>query len=139
MSKIDTRCILVDTREKTPWTFRAQKRIKLEHGDYSILNGKGKIVIERKSLVDLFVTFSTGRWEKFLKKMTTAKEQLPYVFLFIEASLSETYHGIPHSTLPGIYIFRKLVILMELGIQVIFTGNTKRGPHLAELILRTLG
>ncbi len=135
----DTRCILVDTREKKPWKFRAQKKIKLDHGDYSILGGKGKIVIERKTLVDLYITLSKPRYEKFFLKMDKATEKLDYTFLFIEASLSEIYRGIPHSRLPAAYIIIKLTELMEIGVQIIFTGNTKKGKEFAETLLRKLG
>ena len=137
--KRDTRCILVDTREKQPWKFAAQKAVALKHGDYSILGGKGKIVIERKALADLFVTLSPGRWVKFEAKMRRAIDQLDYVFLFIEASIAEVYFGTRYSKLPAKYFIGKLIELMEMGIQVIFTGNSKKGPQLAETILRTLG
>ncbi len=138
MVKKDTRCILVDTREKTPWVFKAQKRVCLKHGDYSILGGKGRIVIERKSLVDLYVTLSKGRWEKFYAKMDKATDKLEYVFIFIEASIAEVYAGIRHSRLPANYIIARIRDLMRLGIQVIFTGNSKKGVVLAENFLRNL-
>ncbi len=137
--KKDTRCILVDTREKTPWSFRSQKKECLKHGDYTILGGKGKIVIERKSLVDLFVTLSPKRWDKFYAKMDLATDTLEWVFIFIEGSITDVYRGIPHSRLPGKYIFNRLIELMALGVQVTFTGNSRKGPVLAEHILRELG
>lgn len=139
VDKRDSRCILIDTREKTPWIFHAQKKEMLKHGDYSILRGKTKIVIERKTLVDLYITFSPPRWEKFFNKMVLAKETLDHVFIFVEASLSEVYHGIPHSRLSAPYIIKRIIALMEIGIPVIFTGNTKRGPQFAEALLRELG
>lgn len=139
MIKVDNRCILIDTREKTPWKFKSQKRVTLKHGDYSILRGKHKIVIERKSLIDLYVTLSPKRWIKFKRKMTIAVQNLDYVFIFIEASLSEVYHGVEYTKMSGTVIVNKLIELMELGIQVVYTGNTKKGPMLAETILRKLG
>jgi ERCC4-type nuclease len=136
--KKDTRCILVDTREKRPWEFKAQKKDTLKYGDYSILGSKTKIVIERKALIDLFVTFSQNRWPKFYSKMLKATEKLDYVFLFIEASLSEIRNGIPYSKLPTTYIMNRICDLMAIGVQVIFTGNSKQGPIFAERILRKL-
>jgi ERCC4-type nuclease len=136
--KKDTRCILVDTREKTPWKFRSQKRVCLKHGDYSILGGKGHIVIERKSLVDLYVTLSPARWDKFYEKMDRATDKLEWVFIFIEASIAEVYGGIKHSRLPVNYILARIRDLMALGIQVIFTGNSRRGVDFAENLLRNL-
>ena len=136
--KRDTRCILVDTREKKPWKFRAQKRVCLKHGDYTILGGKGHIVIERKSLVDLYITLSPDRWNKFYAKMDRATDQLEFVFIFIEASIAEIYAGIRHSKLPAKYIIARLRDLMQLGIQIIFTGNSKKGVEFAESLLRNL-
>lgn len=132
----DTRCILVDSREKRPWTFSSQKVIALKHGDYSILGGKGRIVIERKSLTDLFVTFSRDRWEKFYAKMDRATDALDCVFLFIESSIAEVYRGIPHSRIPTNYMLNRLLDLTKLGVQIIFTGNSKKGPEFAEYVLR---
>jgi hypothetical protein len=71
--------------------------------------------------------------------MRRAVAQLDYVFLFIEASIAEVYFGTQYSKLPAKYFIGKLIELMEMGIQVIFTGNSKKGPQLAETILRTLG
>lgn len=136
MKKRDTRCILVDSREKKPWSFEFQKVVTLKHGDYSILGSKGKIVIERKTLVDLYVTLSQKRWPKFYAKMDLATDKLDDVFIFIEASLAEVYHGIPHSRLPPSYIIARLFDLMKLGVQIIFTGNSKKGSEFAETILR---
>lgn len=137
--KLDTRPILVDTREKTPWSFRSQSRQCLTFGDYSILKGKHKIVIERKSLTDLYITLAPDRWDHFLELMGRAKSKTKHVFIFIEASLSEVYCGIRFSRLSGNYIMSKLIVLMELGIHVIFTGNAKKGPEFAETLLRKLG
>ena len=139
MSRRDTRYIIVDTREKTPWRFDYQKKAALKHGDYTILGGKTSIVIERKSLTDLFVTCSGSRFPKFIKKMRTACLDLDYVFIFIEASLAEVYSGIRHSRLPTPIVLACIAELMSLGVQVIFTGGGKKGKEFAEFVLRTMG
>lgn len=49
--------IIIDTREKTPWTFEGQKgitteRATLKSGDYSIEGFEQRVAVERKSLDD---------------------------------------------------------------------------------------
>ena len=49
--------VVVDTRERTPWTFEGQRgvtleRAKLDSGDYSIRGLEHRVAIERKSLDD---------------------------------------------------------------------------------------
>lgn len=140
MAKRDYRYIIVDTREKRPWVFESQKRDCLKYGDYSIYKGTTHIVIERKSLVDLFVTLSPGRVEKFINKLTEAITKLEYVFLFIECNITDVHRGIPHSTLRATYIFRKLTEIMSLGVQVTFVGNNReKARAFAETVLRNLG
>ena len=130
----------MDTREKTPWSFRSQKSECLKYGDYSIQKGMSKIVIERKSLVDLFITLSPNRVEKFFDKMNRAVNTLEHVFIFIEASLPEICRGIQHSRIPGEYILRKLTELSAIGVHVYFTGSNRAfGKKLAEMVLRQLG
>ena len=56
--------IVIDTREQTPWTFPKEKkpvetiRKKLDVGDYSVEGYEHLITIERKSLNDMFGTYS---------------------------------------------------------------------------------
>lgn len=61
------RVILIDTREKQPWYFWNWKDVKTERatlksGDYSLKGFSGSgIAIERKSLMDLFGSMTSGR------------------------------------------------------------------------------
>ena len=136
---VDSRYIIIDTREKRPWSFKSQLHKALKHGDYSIYQGTTKIVIERKSLIDLVGTLSGQRYLKFFAKMQRATQALPRVYLFIEANLTELYHEVPHSSLPTHILINRLLNLMEIGVQVIFTGGGKKGAIFAESLLRKLG
>ena len=72
-------CVVVDTREQHPWTFRDLKtqssqfvvstsRQGLKQGDYAILNAEDEFVVERKSLEDLYGTLASGR-ERFKREL----------------------------------------------------------------------
>lgn len=82
--------VLIDTREQAPWRFqglRGDSRRKfrplvvftdiatLKTGDYSVkgFDGPGGIVIERKSLADLFGTLTHDR-ERFVRELERMQE-----------------------------------------------------------------
>jgi len=134
----DTRLILTDTREKTPWTFKRSKRATLKLGDYSIQRGTRHIIIERKSLIDLYVSLHYKRLDRFMRNMAKAVKTCDYVFIFVEANLSEIHQGIAHSRMPPEILLQHLVTLLRMGVQVIFTGGGKKGQEFAERILRTI-
>ncbi len=66
--------IVIDTREQTPWTFLKAKvrpdtvRKMLKVGDYSVEGFEKQITIERKSLNDMFGTYS-DRLAQFTRKL----------------------------------------------------------------------
>ena len=69
--------VLVDTREQDPWTFKGRrvrlKPVALRQGDYSVqgCSGEGGILIERKSVEDLFGTMTKGgaRFDRELERI----------------------------------------------------------------------
>ena len=136
---MDNRIIYCDTREKKPWKFHRSKKRCLKHGDYSITNGVNHVVIERKTVKDLYLTLSYKRAPKFLDKMRKACENLSYVFIFIDGNLSDVYRGCMYTKIPPRIIINYLVELMGMGVQVVFTGGNKRGAEFAETVLRGLG
>lgn len=105
--------IVVDTREKKPYTFKGHiiKRRALESGDYSLLGYTKKIIIERKSLADLFGTITV---KKNLIRFTKELERLrkiPYWFILVDASPTSISKGFRHSRANG---FATLCFLFEL-------------------------
>jgi len=69
--------VLVDTREKSPWLFTGRKvRVKqqvLKVGDYAIQGHQSGLVVERKSVEDLFLTMTRGlaRFKRELERART--------------------------------------------------------------------
>jgi ERCC4-type nuclease len=81
--------VVVDTREQLPYDFYAVdpeclvKTATLKTGDYSIDSLEDQICIERKTLVDAYGTFGSGRkrFERELERMSKYK----YAAVIIEA------------------------------------------------------
>lgn len=82
--------IIIDSREQKPLTFTGHKTItrKLHEGDYNIQELIPAIVIERKSLPDLYQTITTGH-ERFKKEILRSTGRTFYIF--IEGTLEEFY------------------------------------------------
>lgn len=124
--------IIRDTREKKGhgWYFRASANCdgmdvkKLDTGDYSIGGYEHLIMIERKSLSDLWTTLVNGR-DRFIKEMERAKE-MPARYLVIEGSLADVMSGVRFSKVPPENILGSLISLeQKYGIHVIFTSKKK--------------
>lgn len=110
---MSTFTIVKDTREKKPYTFKGYKvrTKKLDSGDYSILGHTKKIIIERKSLADLFGTITVRKnLERFLKELKRL-EKVPYWFILVDASPTSIAKGFRHSRANG---FATLCLLFEL-------------------------
>ena len=84
--------ILVDHRERYPWTFSHQQadtsREPLAVGDYAVRDG-GTIVaaVERKSLSDLISTLTSGRLRFLLAELET----LPHAAVVVEDRYSKVF------------------------------------------------
>ena len=86
--------IIVDTRERTPWTFEGKKgvvleRAKLETGDYSIAGLEARVTIERKSLSDWINTVlrDSARFYRELERMRA----FDFRCVIIETSVAELF------------------------------------------------
>lgn len=105
--------IIVDTREQKPYTFKGHviKRKALESGDYSIVGHSKKIVIERKSLADLFGTITVRKNLIRFKKELERLQKVPYWFILIDASPTSISKGYKYSRANG---YATLCFLFEL-------------------------
>lgn len=130
MKKLPT--IIRDTREKpgTGWAFRASSTCagmeikKLDTGDYSIGGYEHLIMVERKSITDLWGSLIQQN-DRFMKEMERAKS-MPARYLIIEATLADVMSGIPYSKVKPELIISKLISLEQKhGIHVIFTSKRK--------------
>lgn len=124
--------IIRDSREKegAGWKFNATSKClgtiveKLETGDYSLKGMEHLIMIERKSIPDLWGTLLTGK-ERFIKEMERARS-IPSRYIVIEGSLKDVLSGCYFSKVDPSFILSSLVALeQEYGIHVIFADKRK--------------
>lgn len=129
--------IIVDTREQTPWKFRASKYCdgavvkKVDHGDYSLQGLEHLIFIERKaSPAEIANNLIGKRFFNLLLK----SEKYKYRYIICEFPLSKVLNyphgcGLPKSVVKkirvsGAFIISKLIeIQIEHGVQIIFCDN----------------
>lgn len=86
--------VIVDTREKAPWTFEGQrgittKRAKLDAGDYSVEGLEARVSIERKSLEDWIGTVLRER-QRFYRELELLRAY-DFRCVIIETSVRELY------------------------------------------------
>lgn len=108
---IDYMTILVDSREQKPYRFAdvtrrqpakeylAVKTVALPTGDYSVeswdaTDDSKRIIIERKSLADLYATLTTGR-PRFIREVERMTN-FGYAAIVIESDLSAILDPNPH-------------------------------------------
>lgn len=122
--------IIRDSREKdgSGWDFRASANCtgmevkKLDTGDYSIKGYEDLIMIERKTIGDLWGSLTLQR-ERFMKEMERAREY-PVRYLIIEGSLKEINSGFRYSQVRPEFILASLMSLqIKYGVHVMFTDS----------------
>ena len=124
--------IIRDSREKKGcgWNFRASANCegmvikKLDTGDYSVEGYEDLIMVERKTIPDLWG--SLGQWRtRFMKEMDRALE-FPVRYLVIEGTLGDINKGFRYSKISPEYILATLTSLeIKYGIHVVFTNKRK--------------
>jgi DNA excision repair protein ERCC-4 len=100
--------ILVDDREKLPYSFLcikadkkdgggviqiATQRTHLQTGDYSLLGHESRISVEKKSLSDLYSTLGQGR-DRFVRELERMAE-IPHAHVVVEAEWSTILNNPP--------------------------------------------
>jgi ERCC4-type nuclease len=100
--------IRIDTREQHPWMFRDLRtrtyifEVKaskgtLSQGDYAIEGMEQELVVERKSLEDLFSTLASGR-ERFERELQRITDCCRQGAVIIEAPWEVIYEPEKHRT-----------------------------------------
>ena len=109
---------------------------KLDVGDYTIKGLEEVLMVERKTLGDLWGTLANPvNYKRFLKEMKRA-ENHPYKFLVIEASLADIDRGYNWSKVPANNIHAKLVSLqVKHNLHVIFAGREDRARKYVRRLL----
>jgi ERCC4-type nuclease len=94
--------VLVDSREKNPWTFPRNTRItkkKLETGDYSLYGWEEQVVIERKGWPDYYncCIGQSNTQMRFMEQMERLAS-MPFACIMVEGMLSRCYQGFARGT-----------------------------------------
>jgi ERCC4-type nuclease len=84
--------IIIDTREQLPLAFTGHETVrrKLDEGDYNIKELKRYIVIERKTLQDLYGSIIKGH-ARFKNEIVRSRLQNKAFYIFLEGSLEMFY------------------------------------------------
>lgn len=124
--------ILRDTREQKGkgWMFRASANCegmiskKLDVGDYSIKGLEDIIMVERKTIGDLWGTLGNpNNYERFLKEWNRAKNHR-MKYLIIEGTLRDVNAGYKWSKVKPAIIHARLISLqVKHNVHVIFAGR----------------
>lgn len=135
MKNKDKITVIVDTREQQPYHFKEEKNIqivkeKLDSGDYALKGHTDKIIIERKTLTDLFVVIGNGR-NRFKNELERLKNSCEFPILLIEGSVSDIFDkfALPYNSKihPNSVIGSLISWSVKFGVQIIFAGNRAKG------------
>ena len=131
--------IIVDTREKKPWTFERYKvkvqRGTLRSGDYSLKGfHKSGIAIERKALADLFGSMTSGRLRFYNELRRLGEFRL--AALIVEAPHDAVLRGSRMTRIsPGSMLRTIYAWCCGFGIQVHFCENSEKAEEKAYRLL----
>lgn len=148
--------ILIDTREQLPYAFRnidKKGRIVvtrfqgLKTGDYSLAGHESEIMIERKSLVDLYSTIgselSSGKEEDRFEREFQRMSEAEIAVVVVEASMEELLNptafrddwrsGLHPNSVFGVYTSWSL---RYPKVHWCFAGNREQAERLTFELLR---
>ncbi len=144
--------IIVDTREKTPWTFSRFQKIKtisrkLDTGDYSIVGFEDTLCVERKrSVSELAQNVTQERFDRVLERMS----EFPHSYLLFEFTQEEVAKFPKGSKLPwkvrrrirtrGPFILKRLAEIQEQypDLQIIYCDDKRGAERIAINIIREI-
>lgn len=128
--------IIIDTREKNPWEFplfRIQRKA-LKFGDYSIAGYEKHIIIERKSVTDLFNSFIKTRKRMIIRLEEMGKFQCSA--LIIEGDIWDVIKGTKRSQVNGKLLFGSVCTLCaSSGISLMMAGNRLNAQMTAQYLM----
>ena len=112
--------IIIDTREKTPWSFGGLARVKrgtLPTGDYALAGDAG-FAIERKSLADYTSTITSG-WARFQRELERM-DKFPVKIVIVEGEWRDLLLGNYPGNVPPPAIIARTAELIMRGVQILF-------------------
>ncbi len=126
MKKTEEFTILIDKREKLPYSFQGYpvetKQAHLKTGDYSMEGYENKITVERKSKEDLYGSLGKNR-DRF-KKEFERLSKFEYAALVIESSLSGLLIPPPRSQLKPRAVIQSLISWsIRYRVYIFFSDN----------------
>lgn len=143
--------ILVDQREKLPYDFVGMRCVIpyeveptfMETGDYQVLYpddvpDSERIVVERKSLSDLYSTVGQNR-DRFIRELERMSA-FGHAVIVIEATLEMVANPAPYLQHPSLLNPRSVTSGLiawqqRYGINVVFAGNRELGEKVTYRIL----
>ena len=133
--------ILVDTREQLPLKFPNSVIHKLDTGDYGVVGEDFDYTfVDRKSFGDFCGTLVLDNYERFRREVTRCKEQNCYLWVVVEAKLSEletmNNHAPHKANLKFLFHqMNKLTQEFPKNLQFIFSGGREKSKDLIPRLL----
>lgn len=139
--------IIVDSREKQPYTFKDNFIVaKLDTGDYSLEGYENVFTVDRKATVsELAGNLTTARFKKELERMKSFK----HAYLLLEFSFDDILRfpygsDIPRKRWkylkirPPFIISALSRISLEYGVHIIYAGNRDNARDILISLLKNL-
>lgn len=129
--------VLIDTREQVPYQFKeARVTLKaLETGDYALYGDPHGMVIERKSVEDLFGTLTKGL-DRFRREMERLS-QYAFPVLLVEGTPAMVKQGARYSEANGNRILDHVIALcITYGVAPVFCDNRAQANNVAWILLK---
>lgn len=131
--------VIVDTRERNPWTFEGlgieTVRKKLETGDYSLPGLERRVTIERKSLDDWVGSVMADR-ARFYRELDRMR-QFEFRCVMIEAGVREIHEGRYRSQTSPDAVFGFIAeVMVAQHVPVYLAGSRAEAQYLAGKLLR---
>ena len=140
--------IIVDSREKQPYTFKDNFIVaKLDTGDYSLEGYENIFTVDRKATVsELAGNLTTARFKRELERMKSFK----HAYLLLEFSFDDILRfpygsDIPRKrwkylkVRPPFIISALTRISLEYGVHIIYGGNRDNARDILTSLLKNFG
>lgn len=134
--------LLVDSREKEPFKFRASSNLegtevaKLDAGDYAVKGHEDLICIERKkSATELAGNFGRNR-DRFAREFERM-QVCQFKYVVVEDHWSSVLgKSIRHSKMPSKAVFESIIAFgLMYGVHFIFAGNREQAQKITRSLL----
>ncbi|MAH49959.1 hypothetical protein CMI37_29340 [Candidatus Pacearchaeota archaeon] len=122
--------VLIDSREKIPYKFKAWKKVTLKEGDYCLEEINTGVVIERKSIMDLKGCILGKRFQNEINRVRKKKG---YVVILVDGTVQMFMKGAVYGKLSSKALFhfvKKFESENADVCQFLFTGGREQSAEL---------